>query len=241
MSARLRAAMEATWVPAEVRDTPPWRLRRGEGGGNRVSAATALGPGAAEAIPAAEAAMRAWGQRPLFMLAPGEEALDAALVARGYLLHEPVVLMAGVAAELAAHDPAGFAAIRCESPLALMREIWAEGGIGPGRIAVMARSGTARAFLLGRIDDRPAGCAFVAREGDHAMLHALHVAPWARRRGVARWLAGAAAAWGRDVGARVLGLAVGEGNATARSLYAGMGMAVEGRYHYRIAPEEDRG
>jgi GNAT superfamily N-acetyltransferase len=238
MSGRLLALLEATWTPAECRDLGPWRLRRTPGGGNRVNAATAAGPGAAAAIPAAERAMREAGQAPLFQVREEETELDAALAARGYLLHAPSLLMTGAADAIAAFDPKGFAAIRCTAPLARMAEIWAEGGFGPARLAIMARSGEDRCRLLGRsADDRPAGVAFAAMAGGGAMLHALYVLPRARRRGVARALTGAAAAWALERGARDLALAVTEANAPARALYERMGMAVAGRYHYRALKE----
>ena len=41
--------------------------------------------------------MRAWGQRPLFLLRPGEEALDAALAARGYGSRDRIVILAAPA------------------------------------------------------------------------------------------------------------------------------------------------
>ncbi|RMH46254.1 MAG: GNAT family N-acetyltransferase [Alphaproteobacteria bacterium] len=236
----LLAAMEATWAPAARIALGPWTLRRGEGGGKRVSAATAQDAAAAAArIDEAAAAMRAMGQRPLFMLLPGQEALDAALAAQGYRIVDPVLVYHAPAEALAGLDPRGFHAIRCAAPLAIMRELWAAGGIGPGRLGVMARSGAARCFLLGRHRDRPAACGFVAAAGDVAMLHALHVAPDSRRAGMGRALTGAAAAWALEQGAPHLGLAVTEANLPARRLYEGLGMAARARYHYRALPEDE--
>ena len=83
----LFATLDATWPAAASDRLGAWRLRRGEGGGNRVSAATLEGdladPGAAEQ------AMRQMGQAPLFMVRPGEDALDVTLAARGYLTRDP--------------------------------------------------------------------------------------------------------------------------------------------------------
>ena len=156
--AGLRAALAATWPAAETRRLGPWTLRRGDGGGSRVSAATLDGPLADPAE--AEAAMRAWGQRPLFRIGRGEEALDALLAARGYARHEPTLVLAAPAAALAAAPDE--AAVLGPAPLACMAEIWAAGGIGPARLAVMARAPEPRSYILGRLGDRPAGCAFVA-------------------------------------------------------------------------------
>ncbi len=120
-----------------------------------------------------------------------------------------------------------------------MAETWAAGGVGPARLAVMARAPQPRTWLLGRLGDRPAGCAFVALHGVVAMLHALEIAEVARRRGLGARMTRFAAAWGAARGAQTLALAVTGANTPARALYAGLGMAEVGAYHYRIAPEGD--
>ncbi len=56
---RIMAAIDATWPPAEFRSAGSWLLRRGAGGGQRVSAASTTDQ-AADLAPA-EAGMRAWG------------------------------------------------------------------------------------------------------------------------------------------------------------------------------------
>jgi ribosomal protein S18 acetylase RimI-like enzyme len=236
MPPELFEALAATWPAAETIRLGPFTLRRGAGGGNRTSAATLDGPPGD--IAGAEAAMRAWGQRPLFQLRPGDDELDRLLDARGYRLHDPSVLYAAPAAALAA--PAGLDAIPCDAPLACMAEIWAADGVGPARVAVMRRASAPRAWLLGRLDDRPVGCAFVAVAGGVAMLSALVVAPEARRRGLAARMMRGAAAWAAAEGAATFGLAVTRENVSARALYESLGMAEAARYHYRIAPEETR-
>ncbi|RMF39913.1 MAG: GNAT family N-acetyltransferase [Alphaproteobacteria bacterium] len=233
-------AMEATWAPAQRLRLGPWILRRGAGGGKRVSATTAEAAAGPRDIASAEDGMRALGQPPLFMLTPGQGALDAALAARGYRIVDPVLIFTGAADELAGLDPGGLTTLRCAAPLARMREIWAAGGIGPGRLAVMARSGEARCYLLARHRDRPRGCAFVARGGSIAMLHALEVMAEVRRQGLGRALTAAAARWAAEQGCDRLGLAVTEANAAAIALYQGLGMRVGARYHYRLLEEGTR-
>ena len=230
----LFAVAAATWPAAETRVQSGWTLRRGEGGGNRVSAATLAAPGADPAE--AEAAMRAWGQVPLFQIRPGDEALDAALDARGYALRDASLILAAPAADLATRAP-DEGAIICSAPLACMEEIWAEGGIGPARLAVMRRAPDRKLWLLGRADDRPAGTAFVGIADGVALLHALEVAAPARGRGLGGVMTRAAAAWAARAGAETFALAVTERNAAARALYARLGLAEAGRYHYRVAPE----
>ncbi len=228
---------EATWPPAERRRSGPFTLRHGAGGGKRVSAATAEGPFGPADLDAAEAAMRAMGQVPLFQPRPGEEALDAALEARGYAVIDPVVGYVAPVGVMADPELPRLAAIPCAAPLAIQEEIWAAGGIGPARLAVMARAAGPKTYLLGRLGDRPVGTAFVAIHEGVAMLHALEVLASARRQGVARAMMVGAANWAAKAGAGALSLLVTRANAGANSLYASLGMEQVEGYHYRIAQE----
>ena len=232
----LAAALQACWPAAETRRLGPWTIRRGEDGGSRTEAASleaSVEEGLA-AIEDAEAAMRDWGKRPLFVLRPGEEALDAALAAKGYGVPDRNLILAAPSVALAAAG--GLSAIPCEAPLAAMEEIWAAGGIGSAKLAVMARTPAPRVSFLGRLEDRPAGAAFVAAHDGIAMLSALEIAPFARRRGLGAVMVRAAAAWAAAQGAETFALAVRGANAPALALYAALGMAEAGRYHYREAP-----
>lgn len=237
--ARLADALEATWPAAAVDDAaaPGWRLRRGDGGGKRVSAASALIFGDVPDIDAAEAAMTAMGQDRLFMLRPGEEALDHALSARGYDLIDPVVIYVGDPAVLAAlKAPKGVRWVEARARLALLDDIWRGGGVGHGRRAVMARCTGPSAMLMARTDAATAGVAFVGVDGDVAMIHAVEVRPERRREGAGRALLAGAAQIALDHGATTLALAVTEANEGARALYEGARMAEAARYHYRLRP-----
>lgn len=233
MAADYFAVLAATWPGVEER-RDGWVLRRAEGAGSRVSSATRISPGADPRV--AEAAMRAMGQRPLFMIRPGEEDLDAALAAMGYPVEDESVLLAAPAAAVAV-EGAERAVIRCDAPLARMRELWAEAGIGPARLRVMARAAEPKVYLLMRDGDRPAGTAFVSAAEGVAMLHALSVAPFARRKGLAARATRVAAAWALEKGAAELALVARRRNAAALALYAALGFAERTRYHYRRAPE----
>jgi N-acetylglutamate synthase len=101
----------------------------------------------------------------------------------------------------------------------------------------MARPSGPRMTLMARADDRPVGVAFVALDDDIAMIHAIEVAPRHRRKGGGGLLMRGAASFAAEHGAGWLTLAVTEANAPARALYEGLGMALAGRYHYRIAPD----
>lgn len=233
-AARLMAAIDATWPAAEYRSLGPWLLRRGAGGGQRVSAASTADQ-AADPAPAAEV-MAAWGQRPLFRVEPGQGTLDRRLEALGYRRHDPVVLYAAPAAALDDGRDQTARVIRVRTPLAIVDELWARGGIGPGRRAVMERTRGPRMTLLCRAADRPAGVAFVALDGEVAMVHAIEVRATHRRLGAGEMLVRGAASFAAENGASWLALAVTEANVPARALYAKLGMAEAGRYHYRLAP-----
>jgi len=219
------AALAATWPAAATRDLGPVRLRDGAGGGSRVSAATFEAPWCPGDITAAETAMRAEGRAPLFMLRRGEEALDAEMAARGYEVMDPTLILAAPLATLDTCPPA-----TSWPPDPAQRALWASGGIGPERLAAMERAPSPKTVL--HLAD---GCAFVAVHAGTAMLHALEVAPQARRRGTGRVLMAMAADWAREAGASMLALAVTRANAPARALYEQLGFAEIASYHYRRA------
>lgn len=231
--AALQAAMDATWPAAAMHRLGPWMLRDGAGGGKRVSAATAEGDWTEVDIAQAEDAMAAMGQDKLFLIRASDGDLDAALQARGYRVVDPVVAYAAPVADLAATPPAHMSSFPHWPPMEIARALWADAGIGPGRLAVMARAGAPKCVILGRAGDRAAGVAFVAMDGKTAMLHALEVAPALRRQGSAYNILRAAAVWAQSEGAEQLALVVTEANDAARRLYASLGMAIVGQYHYR--------
>lgn len=235
--------IEATWPPAARRRLGNWVLRDGQGGGSRVSSARWLGdaPPLGEEVAEAIAAMEETGGPVIFQVPREERGLDAALAQAGLVVRDPTLIMEGEAAEIASfapRDPTG--AVPTGAPLAIMRGLWAEGGVGPERLAVMARVAGESTCLLSRHRDKPAAVAFVARHEDIAMLHALHVVPSARRQGVARQMLGQAAVWALEVGATRIGLATTGENLPAQGVFSGAGMGVVGHYHYRARQEKDR-
>ncbi len=234
--AEVLAALATTWPSASQHRLGPVTLRDGAGGGQRVSAAT-VDPDFTEAdLDRAEAAMREAGQPPLFMIRPGEDRLDARLAARGLAIRDPVTVHAAPVATLARRRPPPVTTFEVWPPLAVQAEIWAEGGTGPARLAIMERVTGPRTTLLGRLGDRPAGTAFAALSGRIAMLHALEVRPDRRRQGLGGHLLTAAAFWAQDQGAMVLALMGLDANTAAAGLYARAGMEPLFSYHYRVAP-----
>lgn len=209
-------------------------IREGQGGGQRVSAVTAEAPVTVDDLPLAEAEMEKLGQTPLFTVRDGEEALDRMLEAAGYRIHDPVALYAIEVGKLTDRPVPPVSAFSIWPPLAIMRDLWTAGGIGPARQAVMDRVTGPKTGLLARADDAPAGAAFIACDGKTAMIHAIHIVPELRRRGAASNIMRAAAHWAQDQGAETLSLAVTRANDAANALYSFIGMQVVGYYHYRL-------
>lgn len=232
--AALDAALAATWPAEGTRREGPFLLRRSAGGGRRTMAATLEADSfAPEDLTRAEAQMRDWGQAPRFRVRADETALDAALAVAGYAGTDPTILMAAPAKVLAAIEVPRLSAFDLWPPLAIQAEIWAEGGIGPDRLAVMARVAGPRTALFGRLDDRPAASAFIAAAGTVAMVHAVQVRTEFRRLGLARRLFGHAGRWAVAQGCSHVALAVHADNAPATALYGAIGMAEAARYLYR--------
>lgn len=222
------AALAATWPAARVWQQDGWTLRDGAGGGKRVAAASA-GEGARAADLAG-----LMPDGPLAMLRPDQSALDADLAALGYAVLDPTLVYAAPVADLA-QKPPHVSLFDIWPPLAIMREIWADGGIGPARLAVMERAPGPKTGLIARLSDRAVGSGFCAIHDRIAMLHAVEIAPAYRRQGAARTMLHGAAHWAQGQGADWLALAVTEANAPARTLYEAAGMQPVTRYHYRQA------
>lgn len=231
-------ALRETWPPASRAQVGAVVVRQGQGGGRRASAATLDGALSPDDLVHAEAAMRQAGDRPLFQVPGDDAALDCSLAAAGYASAHPSRLYLVEAAALAGPLPAASAYTVWE-PLAIMRDIWAAGGIGPARQAVMARAPGPKTGLVARADDHAAGAGFVAMHRGIAMVHALEVLPARRRHGAGRLMMRAAARWAVRHRAAHLALAVSEGNAAACALYASLGMEEAGGYHYRIKETDD--
>lgn len=230
--------IEATWPPARKFDLGAVTLREGLGGGSRVSAATVAEDVSDSDLDRAEAAMRDMGQEVLFMLRPDQEDLDARLEARGYQIKDPVWIYAGPIDPLCDLDIPRVTVLQVWEPLAIMRELWASGGIGTERVAVMERATGPKTALLGRHKDKPAGAAFVAIHDGVAMLHALEILPFQRRAGMGKWFVRAAAIWARGQGAQEFSVICTRRNDAANALYSSLGLPRVGQYHYRILTSE---
>ncbi len=231
----LFAVIDATWPAASTREAGGFLVREGLGAGSRVSAASLEVPFEACDIDAAIAAHRALNQPVKFMLRPGEEALDAALAARGMEIFDPVIIYgAPIAALLQPVPPV--TAFAHWPPLQIARDLWAELGIGAARQGVMDRAPAPKVCVLGRKEDRAAGAMFVGVHDGVAMVHALATLPEMRRKGLARAMMAEAARWADAQGATEMTLVVTRANAAANGLYRTLGMTEVGSYHYRREP-----
>ncbi len=225
--------MDGTWPAAAYETIGPFRLRQGEGGGSRVSAASATSSATEADIDAAEKAMVELGQKRLFCLRPGDDALDAQLAERGYTVLDPVNIYTCPVGHLTDVPVPRVTVFTIWKPLAIMCEIWATAGIGPQRLAVMDRTGGPKTGLLLRRKDQPAGVGFVAVHEGVAMMHALEILPAHRRQGLGQWAMRAAAFWALDNGAHTFSVICTKANTGANRLYHSLGMEVAGEYHYR--------
>jgi len=237
--ADIPVAIRATWPPKAVEHVGPFVLGDGAGGGNRVTAAQLRDPASdggnvtPDDIAHVTERQTARGDEPLFMVFGWQDALDRTLAAEGYAIRDETILLAAPSAELA-QAPPPVSCFEIWPPLAVQEEIWTQGGIGRERRAIMLRAKGAKTSLFGRINDRPAGTAFIAIHDEIAMLHALEVTGPARRKGLARLMVRAGAAWARDHGARLFTVLVTRDNGAAQGLYASLGLKPVENYHYRV-------
>lgn len=235
--AALYAAIDGTWPAASIHTLGSWMLRDGQGGGKRVSAATAIAEAAVDDIRVAEDAMRRFGQCPLFMLRESDEILDEALAARAYRIVDPVNAYVAPVTALTDVPIPRVTAFAIWEPLAIMADIWAKGGIGPERLNVMGRA-KVKTGILARWNEKPAGTAFAAIHNGIAMVHAVEVLPHQRRQGVAGWIMRRAAFWAHENGAETLAVLCTDDNTAANQLYQRLGFRKLCGYHYRQHPED---
>jgi len=242
--ARLENVCADAWPARVDRPLGAWRLRAAGGFTGRANAALAVGdPGIP--VPSALETVRAFAAEhgvPPRVHVPMGSPWDRAVAAAGWVLDagheagaEVAVLVADVERLVAASDPTVLPADRPDDAwwaLALGREPtpderWVlDPSPGPAR-------GPRTAFGL----VPGAGVIRAAVVGDHLHLSRLAVVPTARRAGVGTALTAAAAAWGREHGARWAVLQVALQNTAARALYDALGATEHHRYRYLVPPE----
>jgi ribosomal protein S18 acetylase RimI-like enzyme len=235
-SLSFHAALDRTWPPAEFHVVGPWVFRKGNGGGKRVSAATANFMATVDDIPLAVHTMQKLGQQPLFMIQSKDSMLDSALDKQNYKIVDPVNVYIKRVSELTEVPIPHVTAFTIWEPLAIMVEIWAKGGIGSERLQVMHRAAV-KTGILARWNQKPAGSAFVAIHNKIAMVHAVEVLPEQRRQGVAGWIMRRAAVWSKENCAEKMVVLCTQKNIAANTFYQGLGFRKLCSYHYRQSLE----
>ncbi|QFU07076.1 Acetyltransferase (GNAT) family protein [Rhodobacteraceae bacterium THAF1] len=226
--------LHATWPPASLRSLGPFTLRDGGGGGKRVSAASVEGTPTDPELDTAEK------HTDLFAVRPDQTDFDMVLADRGYELVDPTLILSCDVAALTTPEPSPVSGFTVWPPLQVQRDIWAEGGIGPARLAVMDRVTGPKTSILGRAQDKPAGAAFVAIHGGTVMVHAVEVRAGLRRFGLATHMMRHAARWAQVRAATRIAVLVTEANTAAIALYRGLGLTGGRCYHYRSKPKDTR-
>ncbi|HEY4253159.1 MAG TPA: GNAT family N-acetyltransferase [Roseomonas sp.] len=233
-----RAALTAVPAPRVAFDGP-FVLRAFRGGTSRANAVSALDPRPDPDMPARvariEALHGALGLPLRFRSTPLDpEGLAAFLRARGYTEKDETVVLAGLLAPIARPDPA-VAVLEAPSPdwMAV---------IGTAEYQTEARRAekldsaplllATGGWLLLREDDADAACAAVVVDGGLAGAFDLAVQPAFRRRGLARRILQAGAAWAGAQGAHWLYAQVAAGNAASLATFAGLGFQETYRYRY---------
>ena len=230
----LYEVIDHTWPAHKQVSCGPWTLREGRGGGKRVSAATLQDRTKVQEIKMAEKGMRELGQIPLFMVRDGEEELDHILQAESYKTIDAVNIYCISSEELSRPNPPRLSMFDIWEPLEIQKDIWAQGGIGRDRVAVMERAKCAKTSLLMRWDNHPAGTAYIGVHKGVGMVHALEILPQQRRKGVGALAMRHAAIWALSQTASHMSVICTKENKAANALYASLKMRLVGGYHYRI-------
>jgi GNAT superfamily N-acetyltransferase len=250
MSAAVERARELeevagrAWVAAEEEPLGGWRLRASSGvtqRGNSVWPNSDDGSLSLEAkLTAVEAfyAARGLPARYQMTVAAVPADLDAELAARGYALICPCLVMTAAVGEVTAQAGEGDGVMVAEAPDEAWLDAWLSlEDVRPeqraARTAFLGRTKAAQVFAAGRVEGVTAAVGRGALDGGWLGVFGMATRPAFRRRGLARAVLGALAAWGAVRGAGRMYLQVIEANVSARALYDATGFTVHHGYHYR--------
>ncbi|MDE2182605.1 MAG: GNAT family N-acetyltransferase [Alphaproteobacteria bacterium] len=236
----LEPAAIASWPPREVHTIAGWRLRLTDGFSHRLNSVAALrfdGDDPADAIAKVEAIYRARALQPMFQVTPAVEPpqLPDLLIRRGYRGVVPTLVCVAEASAVRARCPAGAQADIREGRHAAFDDLVTAGSHSPAdgreRLAVLDRLALPHGCLTAYADGRAVSCGVGIAAKGYVGINMMRTAAAARRRGHARRVLGAIAAWADDA---TLFLQVEEANAPARALYEYAGFTPVYSYrHYR--------
>jgi N-acetylglutamate synthase len=236
--AQLEHASHTAVPAARVGFDGPFLVRAFLGGTGRANATSALSaapdPELGARIPRIEATYARLGLAARFRSTPLDPpGLAEALLARGYAQDKDSLVMAGPAA-FAAADPAVQA---LDGPGEDWLSVISTADYQtPARREEKTRAAAMMtvpaAWMLLRLDGRPAAAAQVAADGPLAGLFDVAVHPDFRRRGLARRVLGAALFWAAGHGAETAWLQVSADHAPAVALYRALGLREMYRYRY---------
>lgn len=217
----------------------PFLVRAFLGGTGRANAASAIDPaqdaGLPERLERIAAAYRRIGMTPRFRSTPLDPpGLEEALLERGYREADASLVMAGPLAGFAAEDAALEA---LPAPIDEWLSVLATAEYQTEKrraekLQAPALMMVPAAWLLLRVEGQAAAAGQVAADGRLLGFFDIATAPAFRRRGMARRLLAAGAAWGQAQGATTGWLQVSATNTPARGLYEALGMREIYRYRY---------
>jgi len=239
-SSELEVLAARAWPAAEAVARGGWLLRHTPAAGRRRSNSALPLPGSRPddaAVALVEDWYRARGATPVVQVAPAGErgALDALLDGRGWAAGGATDVLVADAGDAAAAAPAGDVV---EGLTGAWLAAWAAAEGRPdaeGHRGILAAVPPPAGFASVHDGGRPLAVGLCAVEGAWGGVFCLATAPAARRRGLARGVLAALAAWAAGRGAERLYLQAETGNAAAHALFASAGFVRSHGYHYRTA------
>lgn len=233
------AAVEA-WPAFEIHDISGWLWRYSGGGSQRANSVSTLefrGADPEAAIAEAEARYFSRNAPSRFQVsstlaAPAD--LDQRLARRGYRIHEPVSTLA---MRLSVNEDIPTGVVVADRPSDGWMEVYLS-NVRPDRHAaaprILASVPTPKAFLSFEIGGQTLSTALAVLRGNILIAECIGTRAEARRKGAARTVMVAVAAWGWQHGAKIVALQAVTENFPAQRLYAAVGFREVGRYHYRL-------